>query len=249
MIKKNLLVLMIISLISLPIFAYTFGKNKVQVEKQEWSVMKTIHYDVYYPKGADEFGQTAALMAEEAYYYLQEAFQTPLYSRIPLIFYESHREFQVTNIIYQLLSEGVGGFTESLHNRVVVPYDGSYKKLEEVLIHELTHAYINALDSDFSAARFFNIPRMSFPFWFQEGLPEYLSIGGEDNYNNMFIKDMVFNSYLYSLDTVGGYYAYRLGESFLTYIDEIYGREYVMRYFFATRTAGSIDNATTGFSG
>ena len=244
MIKKNIILILLLTLTILPLFSYTFGKNKVQVDKQEWSVMRTIHFDVYFPKGSDEFGQTAALMAEEAYYYLQEAFQTPIYTRIPLIFYESHKEFQVTNIIYQLLSEGVGGFTESLHNRVVVPYDGSYKKLEEILIHELTHAYINALDSDFSASRFFNLPRMTFPFWFQEGLPEYLSIGGEDNYNNMFVMDMVFNSYLQPLETVGGYYAYRLGESFLTYIDETFGREYVMRYFYATRTAGSIDTAT-----
>ncbi|MBW6516780.1 MAG: BamA/TamA family outer membrane protein [Candidatus Cloacimonetes bacterium] len=244
LIKKSLLIVLLSFLLIIPLLSYTFGKNKVQVEKLEWSVMQTIHFDIYFPKGADEFGQTVALMAEEAYYYLQDAFQTPLYTRIPLIFYESHREFQVTNIIYQLLSEGVGGFTESLHNRVVIPYDGSYKKLEETLIHELTHAYINAMDSDFTASRFFNLPRMTFPFWFQEGLPEYLAIGGEDNYNNMFIMDMVFNSYLYQLEIVGGYYAYRLGESFLTYIDETYGREYVMRYFFATRTAGSIDNAT-----
>jgi len=244
MTRKIILTLLLLTVTLLPLFSYQFGKNKVQVEKIEWSMMKTLHFDIYFPKGSDEFGQTAALMAEEAYYYLQDAFQTPLYSRVPIIFYESHREFQVTNIIYQLLSEGVGGFTESLHNRVVVPYDGSYKKLEEVLIHELTHAYINAMDSEFSAARFFNFPRLSFPFWFAEGLPEYLSIGGEDNYNNMFVMDMVFNSYLQPLETVGGYYAYRLGESFLTYIDETYGRDTVMRYFYAFRTSGTADAAT-----
>lgn len=244
MIKRSFVIVLLLTIIVLPLLSYTFGKNKVQVEKLEWSVIRTIHFDIYFPKGSDEFGKTVALMAEEAYYYLQDAFQVPLYSRIPLIFYESHREFQVTNIIYPLLTEGVGGFTESLRNRVVIPYDGSYKKLEETLIHELTHAYINLLDSDFNAARFFNLPRMSFPFWFEEGLPEYLAIGGEDNYNNMFIMDMIFNNYLQPLETVGGFYAYRQGEAFLTYIDNLYGRDAVMRYFYATRTSGTMENAT-----
>lgn len=231
-------------LIALTTLNGQFGKNKVQVERSEWNIISTLHFDIYYPKGADDFGKTVALMAEEAYYYLQEAFQVPLQQRVPIIFYESHLEFQVTNIIYPLLTVGVGGFTESLRNRVVIPYDGSYKKLEEVLIHELTHAYVNLLDNEFQGGRIFNIQQMRLPFWFDEGLPEYFAVGGEDNYNNMFVMDMVLNSSLQRLETVGGFNAYRLGESFLTYIDEVYGRDYVMRLFYAAKTSGTMDSAS-----
>jgi Tol biopolymer transport system component len=242
--KKSIILTLLLIVLAATINAYSFGKNKVQVDRAEWSVIETIHFDIYYPKGSDDFGRAAALIAEECYYFLQDSFQKPLYEKIPIIFYESHREFQVTNIIYPLLTEGVGGFTESLRNRVVVPYDGSYKKLEEILIHELTHAYVNAMDRDYRSSRFFNIPSMTFPFWFSEGLPEYFAVGGEDNYNNMFVMDMVFNQYLYPLDRVGGYFAYRLGESFLTYIDQVYGKEAVMRLYFATKTSGSMDSAS-----
>lgn len=239
--KINLIILLLVLVVTL---SAQFGKNKVQVDKIDWSVIETLHFDIYYPKGADDFGRKAALMAEKTYYYLQDAFQLPLYERVPIIFYESHREFQVTNIIYPLLMEGVGGFTESLRNRVVIPYDGSYKKLEETLIHELTHAYVNSIDNEMHSARFFNIHRMPFPFWFDEGLPEYLSVGGQDNYNNMFVMDMVLNSEIEPLELVGGFYAYRLGESFLTYIDSVYGRLAVMQLFFAAKTAGSMDSAS-----
>lgn len=221
-----------------------FGKNKVQVDKIDWAVIETLHFDIYYPKGADEFGKKVALMSEEAYYFLQDAFQVPMYERVPLIFYESHREFQVTNIIYPLLTEAVGGFTESLRNRIAIPYDGSYKKLEETLIHELTHAYVNQISSDMRSSMFFNVQQMPFPFWFDEGLPEYFAIGGDDNYNNMFVMDMVINSNLRPLDRVGGFAAYRLGESFLTYIDEVYGPEAVMQLFYSTKTSGSMDSAS-----
>src|SRR6056297_3405614 len=185
--------------------AYGFGKNKIQPSHLEWDHIATMHFDIYFPKGNDEFGKLAALMAEESYYYLKQDFKRPVKDRIPIIFYKSQQEFQTTNIIYPLLSEGVGGFTESLHNRVVMPFNGSYKKMEKTLVHELTHAYVNELSG--SSLSFFQPSRL--PFWFSEGLPEFEAVGGEDTYNNMFIIDLVMNQQLPNLDNIGGYYAYR----------------------------------------
>ncbi len=223
--------------------AQTFGKNKVNASPQEFTELKTLHFDIYYPRGEDDFGKTVALMAEEIYYYLKDDLKYPVLSRIPIIFYSTKSEFQVTNIIYPLLSEGVGGFTESLRNRVVVPFDGSYSNLEKLLAHELTHAYINALDNRVTNAVQALRPSM-IPFWFTEGLPEFLAIGGEDDHNNMFILDMVVNDNLPSLEYIGGYLAYRLGESFLTWIAEVYGREKVSEYFYSLRTMNRLDDAT-----
>ncbi len=222
---------------------YSFGQNKVNAKPQDFSTLQTMHFDIYFPQGENEFGKTVALMAEEIYYYIKAEFKIPVTSRIPIVFYQSKSEFQATNIIYPLLSEGIGGFTESLRNRVVVPFEGSYAALEELLAHELTHAYINGLDSRFMNT-FASLRPTSFPFWFSEGLPEYLSIGGEDDYNNMFIMDMVINSSIGSLQNIDGYLAYRLGESFLTYIAENWGREKVAEYFFAIRSSFNLDEAT-----
>nr|MDK2850190.1 hypothetical protein [Candidatus Cloacimonadota bacterium] len=224
-------------------YAQTFGKNKVTATPQEFSEIKTLHYDIYYPLGEDEFGKTVALMAEDIYYYLKADLKYPVSTRIPIIFYGTKSEFQVTNIIYPLLSEGVSGFTESLHNRVVVPFDGSYSNLEKLLAHELTHAYINALDNRATNAIQSLQPSM-IPFWFTEGLPEFLSIGGKDEYNNMFIMDMVLNDNLPKLDYINGYLAYRLGESFLTWIADVYGREKVSEYFYSLRTMNKLEDAT-----
>ncbi len=223
--------------------AYTFGQNKVNVVSSDWSYIQTLHFDIYFPFGYDDFGRLAALMAEETYYTLRDNLRFPIDSRIPVIFYGSKSEFQSTNIIYPLLTEGVGGFTESLRNRVVIPFEGSYSKLEELLAHELTHAYVNAIDS--GGPGVLNALRpASFPFWFSEGLPEYLSIGGEDSFNNMFILDMVVNDRLPRLENLEGFYAYRLGESFLTYIAAQWGRDKVSEYFFAIRGARNVDEAT-----
>ena len=238
---RTFMLLLLVTML-MPLAAIYYGQNKVQTEKVEWAVIETKHFDVYYRKGADTFGQIAALMAEEAYYYLKQDFGQPIRYRIPIIFYESKSHFQSTNIILSLLSEGVGGFTEYTKNRVVVPFDGSYYKLEEVLVHELTHAYVNSLQRGF-AGGLVSMAGFSMPFWFQEGLPEFEAVGGKDNYNNMFILDMVLNDYLYKLDEIGGYYAYREGESFLTYVGEKWGREKVMELFYASRVSRDMDGA------
>jgi hypothetical protein len=237
--KRNLVILLLL-VAMLPLYSIDFGKNKVQPKKPEWSVIHTLHFDIYFLKGADDFGKAAALMAENAYYYLKNEFGNPLGYRVPIILYQSHQEFETTNIVYPLLSEGVGGFTESFKSRVVIPFDGSYFKLEKVLVHELTHVYqrgpVSLVIDKLNAG--------SFPFWLQEGQPEYMAINGTDNYNNMFILDMTLNDALGNIDEQNGYYAYRMGESFLTYLGRQYGRAKVMEYYRAIRSSTSVDDAT-----
>jgi Tol biopolymer transport system component len=207
-------------------------------------LIETMHFDIYFPAGNDNFGRLVALMSEDTYYYLKNDFQFPAMSRIPIIFYGSQLEFQTTNIIYPLLSEGIGGFTESLKNRVAIPFDGSYSKLEETLTHELTHAYINALDSG-SPGSFFYLKSFNFPFWFSEGLPEFESVGGSNVRNNAFIMDLVINDNMRSLTDISGYSAYRMGESFLVFINKQYGRDKLMDFFYTIRAINDLDKASS----
>ncbi len=242
--KLKILFLIVCSIFSINIYANYYGKNKIQNEKIEWSVIESKHFDIHYVKGQDEFGQLTVLMAENAYYKLNKFFKQPLKNRIPIIVYSSKQEFHTTNIIYPLLSEGVGGFTETLRNRVALPFDGSYKKFEEVLVHELTHAYINDIDNTFFRNPLFSNFSSYLPFWFAEGLPEFLAIGGDDNYNNSFIIDMVMNDYIYDIEYLGGYFAYRLGEAFLVWISEEWGQEKITDFYYNLRIQNNINLAS-----
>ncbi|MFO7895401.1 MAG: BamA/TamA family outer membrane protein [Candidatus Cloacimonadales bacterium] len=231
---KKIVLLLLVLLMLNPLWSL-FGKNKVQQNVIEWSVIKTLHFDIYFEKGNDDFGKAAALMAEEAYYYLKEGFQRPIRRRIPLIFYASNQDFETTNIIPNLLSEGVGGFTESRRNRVAIPFSGSYREMEKTLVHELTHAYINELNS--SRNSLFNFSGL--PFWFSEGLPEFFAVAGEDTDNNVYVLDLIFNEKIPELNYLGGFYAYRLGELFTTYLSAEYGRDKVIDLFYALRISNN----------
>ncbi len=218
---------------------FGFGKNKIQPKKIDWAQIETLHFNIYFQKGDNEFARIVTLIAEEAYYHLKKDLKTPVKNRIPVIFYRSHQDFETTNIIFPLLNEAVGGFTETARNRIAVPFDGSYQKMEEIFVHELTHAYIN----DLNATRNRLMSLVGLPFWFQEGFPEFESVGGEDVYNNMFVIDLLISEQIGDLNMIGGFFAYRLGESFLVFVEEEFGRETVIELFYALRYNNSTDIA------
>ncbi|NCC34413.1 MAG: hypothetical protein EOM24_20725 [Chloroflexia bacterium] len=60
----------------------------------------------------------------------------------------------------------------------------------------------------------------------------------------MVILDMVVNYKLRGLNYSDGYLAYRLGESFLSFIAATYGKEKVSEYFYSLRSMNSLEDAT-----
>ena len=76
---KHYLTLSLLILVTF-VQAYYFGQNKVNAKIEEWSTIQTMHFDIYFPQGEDEFGKLAALMAEESYYYLKEQLKFPITS-------------------------------------------------------------------------------------------------------------------------------------------------------------------------
>ncbi|MEK7774911.1 MAG: hypothetical protein AAB305_03395, partial [Candidatus Zixiibacteriota bacterium] len=99
-----------------------FGKNKVQYTRFDWQVMSTEHFKVYFYPEAGEVARIAAQLAEDAYRDLAPKFNHEVKRQIPLILYSTPSYFSQTNVSSGLLPESVGGFTEFLKGRVVVPF-------------------------------------------------------------------------------------------------------------------------------
>ncbi|MEK9135699.1 MAG: peptidase S9, partial [Bacteroidota bacterium] len=120
-----------------------FGKNKVQYTKFNYYFIQSDHFDLYFTEGGESLAEFTAAAAESAYARISKSFRYQLVNRIPFIVYNSHNDFQQTNVISEYLEEGIGGVTELFKNRVVIPFEGDYKKFRHVIHHELVHAVIN----------------------------------------------------------------------------------------------------------
>ena len=221
-----------------------FGKNKVQYKSFDWHFIQTENFDIYYYQGEYSLAKFAADVLEDAYLNVKKELRYDLRKKIPVILYNSPNDFQQTNVIPDLIGEGVGGFTESFKTRIVVPFTGSYEDFRHVLHHELTHAvtydllYGNIASSIFSRQYLFQLP-----LWFAEGYAEYSSRGGWDIQADMVIRDATINGYLTPLEFAGGYLVYKEGQSAIGYIVETYGEEKLSEILHKGKSELSMDKA------
>lgn len=221
-----------------------FGKNKVHYTKFDWHYIQTEHFDIYYYQNGYNLAKYAAASLESAYVVVRKSLNYDVRKRVPVILFLSHNDFQQTNVTPELIDEGVGGFTESFKNRMVLPFMGDYEDFRHVLHHELTHAVIfdmlfaNPFGSILSRQAFFRMP-----LWFSEGYAEYSSRFGMDAFADMVMRDATINNYLQPLDFVGGFLAYKEGQSALTYIAQKYGEEKIPEILSKGKVNLSMDRA------
>ncbi|MFM8772228.1 MAG: peptidase MA family metallohydrolase [Candidatus Kapaibacterium sp.] len=202
-----------------------FGKNKKQYEKFNWKVIQSTNFDVYFHGNAVPLANFMAREAEQALRTIQDQLDFTINKRIALILYNSHNQFQQTNVISQFMTEGIGGVTELYKNRVVLPYEGDLSKFKHVIHHELVHAVLNDMLYGGSIQSLVNNPNaVMLPLWMNEGFAEYSSAGGMDVKTDMFMRDVAVSEYLRGLDQLSGYFAYRGGQAFWTYVANTYGK-------------------------
>ena len=77
----------------------TFGKNKVQYTNFDWYYVQSEHFDVYFAESGYEIASFTANAAEEALKSIQRTVQYQITARIPIIVYNSHNDFQQTNVV------------------------------------------------------------------------------------------------------------------------------------------------------
>ncbi|MCX5801176.1 MAG: hypothetical protein NTX17_07315 [Candidatus Eisenbacteria bacterium] len=224
--------------------AQTFGKNKVQYTQFQWRVASSKNFDVYFYTGEDTLATIVLDLAEQAVSKLSNDMGHRLHKKVPIIIYESHYDFEQTNVVTELIEEGVGGFTELFKNRVVIPFTGSYEDLRHVVVHELTHAfmfdmmYTGIFDSILSAQYLYQIP-----LWFSEGLAEYESLGWDEE-ADMVMRDAAVSGYAVHLDMLsGGYLVYKQGQSAMSFLARRYGKEKLREIVGGLRTNRDLENA------
>jgi Tol biopolymer transport system component len=228
MIKKIIYIILVVSLVAGTLYSQTtyFGKNKVQYRTFDWQFIQSRHFDIYFYELEYESAKFAASVLESAYVDVSEQLNYMVHKRVPVFIYNSHNDFQQTNIIGNLIGEGTGGFTEAAKNRIVIPHNGSLEDFRHVLHHELTHAVVydmllgNLFTSLLSRRRLFDLP-----LWYAEGYAEYSARPRWHTRTDMIVRDATINNYLQPPDYVYGGMEYYQGTAMVNYIVDQYGTE------------------------
>ncbi len=227
-----------------PAVLHAFGKNKIQHRPYHFKLYQTTHFSIYAYEGGEFLARFAGAVLEEAVKEYEPIFHLTLKEPIPVILYNTPKDFQETNVTLDLLEEGVGGFTELFRSRMVIPYSGSWAEFRHVLRHELVHAFQYRVLWK-GVRDFQSILSLQLPLWVVEGMAEYLSQGWSSD-AEAFLRDQVFHGQLYPipvLNYAAGYVVYKEGQAIYRYIEDTYGRERLLSLFYELKFQKNIGRA------
>jgi Tol biopolymer transport system component len=226
---------------SRPAAAQSFGQNKVQYRNFDFQAIRTEHFDIYYYPDERPGALDAARMAERAYARLSRILHHQFSDRKPIILYASQSDFQQTNVV-DASGEGLGGVTEFMKHRAVLPFTGSYAEFEHVLQHEMVHQFqYDVYSRGHPGAGVQTLVAVNPPLWFLEGMAEYLSLGPINPETAMWVRDAALEGHLPSIEemTADPYiFPYRYGHAFWAYIGEKWGDEVIGEILQASAATG-----------
>ena len=212
-----------------------FGKNNIHYDTFKWEIYTTDHFEIYYYPEMKQHLERVASYAESAYQQISADLKKELPTKIQLILFKTHSEFEQENIDPSGGQEGVGAFAEPVRQRMVLPIDAPPDRLYGLIVHELTHQF-----------EFDIIPqgliRRNVPLWVMEGLAEF-ERGQWTPFDLMMVRDAAVADIVPKMTETEDYgnagnarmVPYNLGHAVYEFIDAKFGREGIRQFLFALR--------------
>ena len=211
-----------------------FGKNRVKYDDPDWHIYETEHFEIFYYPEMEEHLERVASYAESAYAQISADLTHDLATRIQLVVFKTHSEFEQQNIAPGQSPEGVGAFAEPFRQRIVLPIDEPPDQLYRLITHELTHQFA----FDIIPRSFI---RQGIPLWVDEGLADYMA-GVWKPLDLMTVRDAALSDILPRMsefERYGGFASarvvYNLGHAAFEFIEERWGKEGVRQFLFSLR--------------
>ncbi len=211
-----------------------YGKNRVKYDDFEWHIYETDHFEIFYYPELEEHLARVASYAESAYAQISADLMHDLATRVPLVVFKTHSEFEQQNIAPGQSPEGVGAFAEPFRQRIVLPIDEPPDQLYRLITHELTHQFA----FDIIPRSFI---RRGIPLWVDEGLADYMA-GVWRPLDLMAVRDAALSDILPRMSEFldyGGFanarVVYNLGHAAFEFIEERWGKEGVRQFLFSLR--------------
>ncbi|HET9152410.1 MAG TPA: hypothetical protein VFN83_11930 [Gemmatimonadales bacterium] len=206
--------------------------------------------DLYYYPEEERLAASALQWAEASYDTLALRFGHEVSTRVPLVIYASHIDFEQTNILPFVPPEGLLGATDFLKRRVTMPFRGNLAEFRNTLRHEMVHVFQFSMISNV----YHESPRtaqVGIPLWWTEGLAEYWS-AGQDARDEMILRDLTYTGRLPGIEQLKyytGLLVYPLGGRLHQWLADNYGAWRVALFYRELNRYDSFEAAIQGIYG
>jgi hypothetical protein len=215
-------------------FVPYFGKNNVHYDTFDWKIYQTDHFEIYYYTELEKHLERIASYAESAYQQVSADLRHDLSSKVPMVLFKTHSEFEQQNVLPGQAQEGVGAFVESFRGRMLLPIDAPPDRLYGLIVHELTHSFENDI---------IPVPliRNTVPLWVHEGLSDY-ERGDWVPGDLMTVRDAAIADIVPKMSKMQGYgdsgnvrLVYNLGHALFEFVEARFGKDGIRNFLFALR--------------
>lgn len=222
-----------------------FGKNRIQYQDFQWSVISTDNFDIYYYPQSKNIAVLAANYAENEFERIADFLSYAPYGRIKLVVYATHSDLLQSNIGLTTQTVFIGGYTVFLKNKIEVAFNGMQTDLQKEISRGITQLILNEMMYGSGVREVIQSTYfLSLPEWFLSGLVEYCSSGWSVQADDK-IRDMFLTKKFKKPNRFTGEDATIIGLSIWNYLLEQYGSASVQNVLMETK---SLRNAEKGIA-
>lgn len=218
----------------------SFGKNRVQYQKQNWQYYRTEQFDVYFYPTGKQLGEYTLAQAPKIIEEIERTFNFTATKKIQFIVYNTQSDFRESNFAYDNDNfYNQGGVTNIYGTKVYLYFDGNRAHFDKMMRAGIANLYAHwiingtSVGANISSDYLLNVPN-----WYFSGLASYIAEPWNSELD-AYVKNGILTQHYADFEELTPVEATYAGHSFWKYIADYYGQSAIPSILFATRSARS----------
>ena len=222
----------------------SFGKNRVQHQKFNWSYYRTEKFDVYFYPTGKELAQYTLYKTPQFLEEIEKLLNYTSSKKLQFIVYNTQSDFRESNFAYDNDDfYNQGGVTNIYGTKVYLYFDGNHVHFDRMIRSGIMNIYAHLLvegqtvGNNITSETLINVPS-----WFYSGLASYFG----EKWNSEIdahVKDGILTQRYADFDQLSPVDATYAGHSFWKFVCDKHGENVIANILYSTRSARSYDKA------
>ena len=207
----------------------SFGKNRLQNKTFDWDYFPGSNFEVYFYDGGKLIAQRTLVFCEQERVRLQKFFNVQLDDKIQVLVFNKQSEFRQSNLgLTDDETTSIGGATNILGNKMFVYFEGTDEQLREQISLGISRImYLQLIYGGDWRSMVRGNNRIAIPTWFSEGVIRYAALKDQRT-SERNTEDWFTVARYPNIHRLTGRQAAMVGQSFWSYIGNIYGENVVL---------------------
>ncbi|MCQ2285554.1 MAG: hypothetical protein MJZ76_01610 [Bacteroidales bacterium] len=222
----------------------SFGKNRVQYQKFNWTYYRTDNYDVYFYPTGKMLGQYTAWKAQQYIDEIEKYLNYTATKKLQFIVYNTQSDFRESNFAYENDDfYNQGGITNIYGTKIYLYFDGNHTHFDQMLKSGIMNVYAHfVVEGEDLRANISADYLSTIPAWFYNGLSSFYGIGWNTDVEEH-VKNGILTEKYSDFDELSVVDCRYAAHSFWKYIADQYGESTIPAILYATRLYRNFDRA------